>query len=567
MKKKFLKYLSVLSAFICIIITLSVSFFYYNIYQKNEINNVKDNGNTLSGVINNGNPIESLKNINSGDMRITLIGKDGNVLFDTDADANTLDNHSSRTEVKQALEKGNGESKRYSETIKKYSYYYAIKLNNGSVLRVSKSFESGFNLFVDTVPFLLLLIIFFVLISNFIAKILTEKIIEPINKASKQLDGILTEDYIEFEELSAYDEFLPFIRKIKYLNKEIRNYTKLLKSQNNTLDTITSNMQEGLVLLDPLQYVLSVNDSAKAVITSNVKKDYKGQQFISLCRNSKVLDAVSYVIKTKSNTYVDIEANNQYYKYFFSPVLSDSKKIRGVIIFIVNATIEMKNAKMRRDFASNVSHELKTPLTSINGFAEMLKSSMIENKEDIIKTSAMIYKESSRLITLVEDIIRLSQIESGAMSEAQDTDFEALIKEVTVSLTPVAQSKNVTLKAETSPIIIKANPSMLYELAYNLCENAIKYNKPDGKVQISLNVQNDKAVLTVSDTGIGIAPEHISRIYERFYRIDKSRSKQTGGTGLGLSIVKHIVESLNGTINTQSEIDKGTVITVIIPLQ
>ena len=403
------------------------------------------------------------------------------------------------------------------------------------------------------------------IISNIVAKILTQKIIDPINNTSKQLDGVLTEDYLDFEELSSYDEFIPFIRKIKYLNTEIRNYAKLLKSQSYTLNTITSNMQEGLILIDSDQNIISINESAKIVIGTNAKRDILTKPLISICRNQKILDAVAVVLKTKSNHFIDIESNQQYYKYFFSPVLSDNQKIKGVIIFIVNATTEMKSAKMRRDFASNVSHELKTPLTSINGFAEMLKSSMIESKEDVIKTAGMIYKESSRLINLVEDIIRLSQIESGSLAEVENIDLEYITKEVISALNPIAQNKNVSISYETSPIILKANSSMLYELVYNLCENAIKYNKPDGKVDIKIKIENDKVLLTVSDTGVGIAPEHINRIYERFYRIDKSRSKQTGGTGLGLSIVKHIVESLNGTLTTKSELDKGTTISVLIP--
>lgn len=566
MKKKILKNLAIFSTLICITIALAISFLYYTFYQKNEMYKIKSDCKMFASILNNGEPLSILNKIQSGETRITLVSKDGKVLLDTDANVANLENHLGRIEIQQAIKYGWGESLRYSNTLNKDLYYYAIMLNDGSVIRISKPLNSITSLFRTSIPFVLAIMLIFIIVANYISVSLTRKIIGPLNAASQHLDGVLTEDYIEFEELASYEEFLPFIRKIRYLNKEIRSYAKQVKSQSTTINSITSNMQEGLILLDSKQHVLSINQGARKMMGVSLESDYINQPLISLCRNSKVVDTIEFVLSNKTNSYVDLESNQQFYKYFFSPVLKDDGTIRGVIILIVNATAEMKSARIRRDFASNVSHELKTPLTSINGFSEMLENSMIVTSEDVIKTAAMIHKESSRMISLIDDIIRLSQIESGANVPSEKINLADTVNEVMQALTTVADEKTVSLSEKTQPIQIVANPSMAYELVYNLCDNAIKYNNPNGTVSVTLVQVENNAVITVSDTGIGIAEEHLDRIFERFYRVDKSRSKQTGGTGLGLSIVKHIAESLKGTISIQSEIGKGTTITVTIPI-
>jgi two-component system phosphate regulon sensor histidine kinase PhoR len=519
---------------------------------------------SFSGLISEENPAQSVKGIKSGKTRITLIALDGTVLADTDANEETMENHLYRDEIADAISNGKGEALRYSDTIKKESYYYALLLESGYVLRTARPLDSITQVFGRTIPIVILIIFFIIIISVFIATKLTDKIMKPVNIAAAQLDGVLSEEYIEFEDLTEYDEFLPFVRKIRYLNREIRSYVKQLKQQSNTLNTITRNMREGLILLDGEMHILSVNAGARRMLRISEDSDYSNKTLITLSRNTDIIERVEEVISTKSSCYMDVESDGEYQKYFFSPVLKDGGSILGVIIFIVNATVEMKNAKIRRDFASNVSHELKTPLTSINGFAEMLENSMIREKADVIKTAKLIHKESSRMITLVDDIMRLSQIESGTLSEAENISLLDTANEVVSALSASAGNKKVKLEAELAPVFVKANPSMVYELMFNLCDNAIKYNKPGGEVRLSVSLQDNNVIISVSDTGIGIPDEHLDRIFERFYRVDKSRSKQTGGTGLGLSIVKHIVEVMNGTIKIQSEKDKGTTITVSI---
>ncbi len=566
MKKKFLKYLFLLTISICAVLIIAVSWFLYNFYRNNQIESIKSFCIITSQLIDSDSSLEYLENIDSSDMRITLIDSDGSAVFDTATNSSSLKSFLQEPEIINANETGTGESSQYSSVLKSNVFVYVIKLNNNMLLRVETPLKGIYQNIAATVPLILLILLVFALISNFIAKLLTHRIIEPINKASKQLDGVLTQDQLDFEELDAYEEFLPFIKKIKFLNHEIRDYARQIDEQSHTLNTITSNMQEGLLILDSQQRIISINESAKSVISYGYTRKFTGQTFISVCRNQRILEAINKVINTKTNNFIDIEKNKQFYKFFLSPVISENNNFQGVIIFIVNATAEIKNSKMRRDFASNVSHELKTPLTSINGFAEMLKSSMIDEK-DIIKISSMIYKESGRLISLVDDIIRLSQIENGALIDTQDVDFENIVNEVVSSLTPIAENRKITFALNTKPLIIKSSYSMLYELVYNLCENAIKYNVENGSINVVLKSSDKEAILSVTDTGIGIAEEHLSRIFERFYRVDKSRSKQTGGTGLGLSIVKHVVESLNGNISITSEPGKGTAITVTLPKQ
>ncbi len=565
MKNKIIKYVSVFSTLICISVAFLLTMYYYSFYKNNEMQDVRTDCQSFSGLLNMDNPVESLKNIKSGKTRITLIAQDGTVFADTDADPLLMENHLNREEVLEAVNTGKGEALRHSDTIKKVSFYYAIKLDNGYILRTARPLDSISSVFGKTIPMVILIIVVIVILSIFIATKLTEKIMKPINIASAQLDGVLTEEYIEFEDLTEYDEFLPFVRKIRYLNREIRSYVKQIKQQSNTLNAITQNMQEGLILLDKELHILSVNSGARKILKISGETDFSNKTLITISRNKEIIDRVEDVISTKSNCYFDTETDGEFLKYFFSPVLKDNESVLGVVIFIVNATIEMRNAKIRRDFASNVSHELKTPLTSINGFAEMLENSMIRGKDDIIKTAKLIHKESSRMITLIDDIMRLSQIESGILAEVENVDLAETSSEVVTTLLPFAEEKKVSIKAQVSPIKIKANSSMVYELIFNLCDNAIKYNKTGGEVLISVESSDNNAVITVTDTGIGIPNEHIDRIFERFYRVDKSRSKQTGGTGLGLSIVKHIVEVMKGTIKINSEMNKGTTITVIIP--
>lgn len=568
MRKKFLKYLTVLSTIICVTITITVTLVFYSKYLNSVITNTKDTGTSIAGIINNSNNDSYLQGIKTGNLRISLIDKNGIVLYDTDNDYSTLENHSDRIEFQNALKHGYGESQRFSQTVEKNLYYYAIKLENGNILRISKPLDNMLTYIFKALPFLLLLIFIFAIISNSISKILTKKVIEPINNTSRELDGVLTDEFaeMEFEDLSSYEEFLPFIRKIKYLNKEIRNYAKEIKAQRYTLSTITTNMQEGFILLDNQQHIVSINDSAKKSAGTISSADYIGQPFIKFCRNSVILEAISKAFNTKNKIYLDINNNEFYFKYIINPVLNETKDINGIFILIINTTDEMTNAIMRRDFASNVSHELKTPLTSINGFAEMLENNMITDNDELAKTYKRIRNESSRMITLINDIMRLSQIESNSSIETEEINLEDTINEVITSLSHIANDKQVKFITSTSPVIINANNSMIYELIFNLAENAIKYNKPNGTVTIELSSDEKYCILRISDTGIGIESKHLNRIFERFYRIDKSRSKQTGGTGLGLSIVKHIVENHNGKINISSTPGKGTIITVLLPL-
>lgn len=321
MKKKLLKYLVVFSTMLCILVALLISVYYYGFYKKNEIKTIKSEAIIFSSLLNNGKPTEELKGVQSGSTRITLISKSGQVLFDTDADKNQLENHLGRAEIQQALKDGEGSSLRYSETLKENLYYYAVRLSDGSVLRISRPLNGITNVFMSSIPFLVLFIVIAIIIADYITVLLTDRIVKPLNIASQQLETVLTDDYVELEELAAYDEFLPFIRKIRGLNIEIRNYAKQLKNQNNTINSITSTMQEGLIVLDGKQHIISINTGAIKMMGLSPDKNYINQSLISICRSTKVLGAVENVISKKTNTYLDIENKQQFHKYYFSPVL------------------------------------------------------------------------------------------------------------------------------------------------------------------------------------------------------------------------------------------------------
>lgn len=566
MKRRLIRCLLSFSIILSFAVAFTISLVDYEKYKKSEMLAVKRSCEIVASILNSGED-EDIFSLKTEQTRVTLVMPSGKVIFDTDASIDSLGNHKDRTEIANAMKKGTGESLRHSDSIGKLFYYYAIKLDSGNILRVSQSFMGAGQSVLSLIPYVLLFVIIFAVISVFIVNILTKHIVAPINNSAKKLDELLTDDAIEFDEMSAYEEFIPFIKKISTLNEDIRAYAIKLKEQTERLEAIAGNMQEGLIVIDNSENILSINNGATKVLRINDGRKLIGKHFLNACRDNAINEAIHKSIKTGKSIYIDKESMHHFYKYFFSPVLSENGECKGLIIFIINMTAEMMNEQLRRDFATNVSHELKTPLTSIAGFAEMLKSKMISAPDEVVKTSSIIYRESSRLITLVEEIIRLSQIESGKSGEREKLDLKSTVNETLEAVEHSAEQRHVTIKTDCESAIINANRSSMYELIYNLCDNAIKYNKENGEVSVSLKSHDNVAELIVSDTGIGIPHEHLDRVFERFYRVDKSRSKQTGGTGLGLSIVKHIVEEQKGHISIDSTQEKGTTIKVTLPLE
>lgn len=492
---------------------------------------------------------EALSKIASDEYRITLISPEGNVLYESDPQASEdrMDNHKDRPEIREAFETGNGSSARESDTIGRVTYYYAVRLQNGDVLRVSRQVDSVFSVFGGIIPILIVITIYVLLVCLVMASEMTKGIIKPIESMAKDPDAV------------AYDELVPFSNMIERQRREIEEQMGRIQQETDKINTIIANMEEGFVLLDGEKNVLMHNDSAIRLLQSG-PGDVIGNSFIRLSRNENVNHCIDSASKGKSRE-ASFEAGERELQLLANPVYSKGGQI-GVICIIVDVTGRHALDQMRQEFTANVSHELKTPLTSISGYAEMIESGIA--KDGDVKTfAAKIHKEAGRLVTLIGDIIRLSQLdEAPPQVPPERVDMASLVEECTDSLVISADKHKVSLETDVMPCTVRGDRSMLYELIYNLCDNAIRYNKENGSVLISVKPRDGKVVLKVKDTGIGIPKEHQARIFERFYRVDKSRSKQTGGTGLGLAIVKHIAEQHRARISIESGEGLGTEITV-----
>lgn len=497
-----------------------------------------------------GQGTETLPKLGEDGYRITMIAGGGDVLYESDPEASKahMDNHKDRPEIKQAFETGEGSSARESDTIGRVTYYYAVRLQNGDVLRVSKQVDSVFSVFGGIIPILIVIAVYVLLVCLVMAAEMTKGIIKPIENMAKDPDAV------------AYDELVPFSNMIEKQRREIEEQMERIQQETDKINTVIANMEEGFVLLDSDKNVLMHNDSALHLLQSGVP-DIIGGSFIRLTRNENVNHCVDCASRGKGMETV-FEAAGRHLQLLANPVYSKGEQI-GVICIIVDMTGKRELDMMRQEFTANVSHELKTPLTSISGYAEMIESGLAKDG-DVKAFAAKIHKEAGRLVALIGDIIKLSQLDEEPAEPKRDmrVDMAALIEECADSLVISADKHKVTIETDASPCVVRGDRNMLYELVYNLCDNAIRYNKENGSVLLRVRPQDGKTVLTVKDTGIGIPKEHQARIFERFYRVDKSRSKQTGGTGLGLAIVKHIAEQNRASITLQSEQGAGTEITV-----
>ncbi len=478
-------------------------------------------------------------------IRVTVIDTDGVVRYDSFTDADDMDNHFERPEVIQAVKTGRGEARRYSESLGDETYYYAIKLNDGYILRVSENTDIIYRLFMRASASVAVIILACFLITNVITGKMTDRLIEPINKID-----------LENDIYSSYDELAPFVHKIQTQKGEIVRQMRDIETRANTLTSIMQNMREGLVLIDNKGIVVSVNNSAKAIFA--VTDKIVGKNMYNISRNPHITERIAGALNGKFND-IDHDLANKTYNISFSPV-----KGGGAIILCFDITEQRERENLRREFTANVSHELKTPLTTIMGYSELMEIGMVRQGDER-ELAGKIKNEAKRLLSLIEDIINLSEIEeSGCEAERNDVDLEQVALEVERTLSAHAHNSGVKLKLDTQKVIVNGSAHMLYEIIYNLADNAIKYNKENGEVLIKVEKADDKARITVKDNGIGIPDADKDRVFERFYRVDKSRSRAKGGTGLGLSIVKHAVNFHNGTIEMDSHEGKGTTITITI---
>lgn len=491
-----------------------------------------------------------LKNISSGHFRLSLIAKDGSVLYDTAADAESLENHGGREEIKQALESGEGESIRYSSTLLQKTIYCAKRLDDGRVLRISVSRATVGAIAMGMISPIIAVGVGALILSGVLASRLAKRIVEPLNKLD--LEHPLDND--------SYEELSPLLSRINKQRAQIAEQLAELRHRTDEFEQVTGNMKEGLVLIDTNENVLSINSAARNIFSA--AEDCIGKSFLTVDR-SRDLNAAIHSAFEHGHSEIHSDKNGRTYQFDISRIDSDGSAF-GAVILLFDITDRESAEKLRREFTANVSHELKTPLQGIIGSAELIESGMVK-AADMPRFVGHIREEAQRLVSLVNDIIRLSQLDEGDSLPTERVDLLSVAEEAAADLSEAAKARNISLLAEGESVFVFGIKRLLYEVIYNLGENAVKYNVENGNVLISVAKEENSAVLTVGDSGIGIAPEHQSRIFERFYRVDKSHSKASGGTGLGLSIVKHAVQRHGGKIELESEPGKGTTIRVILP--
>ena len=480
--------------------------------------------------------------------RITWIDNSGNVTYDSYVDAETMQNHSDREEFIEALEKGKGSSTRYSATLTEETIYEAIRLKDGSVLRISTNYATALALVVDMLQPIAFILLIVVVLSGCFAHFMAKNVVKPFNELD--LDAPLEND--------VYEELSPLLHKIHSQQSAIKQQMFLLKNKQEEFKQITEHMKETLVLLDNKDKIISMNQAAKELFC--VEGDCEEENFLAIDRKEEMRVALDEVKKNGKASFI-ANRNGRDYNFELSRIDAD-EGTQGVVILAFDVSDKLNAEKNRREFTANVSHELKTPLQSIIGAAELLENDIIK-EEDRPHFISNIRKEASRLVDLIEDIIRLSQMDEHMEMEKEEVSLCKIANEVRETLLDAATNKNIDIEVYGDDVNMLGVHSLLYEMLYNLCDNAIKYNNLGGYVKIFIENRNNSIILRIEDNGIGISKEHHEKIFERFYRVDKSHSKVSGGTGLGLAIVKHAVMIHDGKVIVKSKVNEGTVIEVI----
>lgn len=552
MKKRFFRYLLGISLLTLFLSTIASMFIYYSVYVKRSNEDLRNivitMGETLNKVEDDKNYLESLAKKRM-DFRITLIQEDGEVLYDSKKDVRFLPSHKDRPEVIKAKKLGYAQVERYSNTLSKDLYYVSLRLDDGNMIRISREMDNLIGAFTKVLPFDILMSLLVFLIATVVSKKLTKKTFDPLNNLEEDLLNVDT---------NKLPEISPFINKIKKQNMTIEESYKEIARERDTINTILKNMKESLVIVDENKNLLTVNDSAREIFNS--KRDILGENIINLIRDENILNMADEALKGK-NCEAITSIGDREYKCYVNPVFED-KKVRGLLILFIDETEEIKATRLREEFSSNVSHELKTPLTSISGFSELLLNDLVEDKdkEGFYK---LIYDDSKRLLSLVEDIMKISGLEHAGDFDKEEIDLKEIIAEILKGYKNLIEEKNIYVNLEGSGSVFE-NRTMIWELFSNLINNGFKYNKDSGKLDIKISEDANTCKIIIKDTGIGIPQEDLARIFERFYRVDKSRSRKVGGTGLGLSIVKHVIQNIGGKIKISSELGEGTSFEILL---
>ena len=549
MTKKIFQSILLVAGCVLLASLLIIMGFLYDYFGGVEENQLRDELSLAAAAVEDGGA-DYLSRLTADRCRLTWIAADGSVLYDTKTNAESLENHASRAEVSQALATGTGESTRYSSTLMEKTMYYAQRLDDGTVLRISISRATVGMIAVGMIQPLLIVLIVALILSGLLARRLSRRIVDPLN--SLDLEHPLDND--------AYEELSPLLKRIHRQHVEIQMQLRELREKTDEFTQITGSMREGLVLLDEHGSILSISAAAQALFGADAQ--CVGRDFLTIERSHEISAAIQ-AAAADGHSEVRAERAGRVYQFDISRITSDGKFL-GTVILAFDITEQEFAERNRREFTANVSHELKTPLQGIIGSAELIENGMVK-PEDLPRFVGHIHAEAARLVTLIDDIIRLSQLDEGDAMPTEPVDLLAVSQEAAENLHDAAAARNVTVSVTGQPAVLPGVRRLIYEIVYNLCDNAIKYNRDGGRVDVTVAADAGGSSITVADTGIGIAPEHQARVFERFYRVDKSHSKASGGTGLGLSIVKHAVQYHHGRIELESTPGTGTTIRVVFP--
>lgn len=561
MRKRIFKTMSILTVISIFIVAIVSTIMDYQNFERRLRKDVENITGLLRKSVESGG-VSFLKEMdNKTDYRITYISPDGSVLYDSEVPTDEIDgmsNHMDRPEVIQAVNVGSGRSSRHSNTLSVKTYYYAERLDDGSILRIAMEENSEFSQMLELLPELIVIILLVLIFSFLISRQQTKKIVEPINRINFDDSSLNADD-------SIYEELYPFIRKINKQKNVIEEQIRNIESSKSEIEAITQNMSEGLIIIDAGENVLSYNRSAKELLDIN-ETTGRIHNFIAFNRNESIIRQIELALKGERSEST-IHLHQRVYQVIASPVIIGTD-ITGAVIVIIDETEKELRDELRREFSANVSHELKTPLTSISGYAEIMESGIVK-EEDMLNFAGIIHTEALRLIHLVEDIIKISRLDDNQVElEKEEVCLLDIVSENIRYLQELAQKRKICVTSSGCNAVVYGVRQILNEMVHNLIENAIKYNKESGTVSVSVEEgrkSGQRVILTVSDTGIGIPQNDIERVFERFYRVDKSHSKAIGGTGLGLSIVKHGAIYHNAKIEIESEVNKGTCIRIIFP--
>lgn len=552
MKKRFFRYLLGIALLTLFLSTVASMFVFYSGYAKRSNEDLRNIVMTMGESLNKyEDDIDYLEGLTNKklDFRITLIREDGEVLYDSKKDVKLLPSHKDRPEVIEAKKLGYAQVERYSNTLSKDLYYVSLRLDDGNMIRISREMDNLIGAFTKVLPLDILMSLVIFIVAAFVSSSLTKKTFDPLNNLEEDLINIDT---------NIFPEISPFINRIKNQKLTIDENYKEIARERDTINTILKNMRESLVIVDENKNLLTVNDSAREIFNS--KRDILGENIINLIRDEEILKMADEALEGKSTEAIT-RIGNRDYKCYVNPVFED-KRVRGLLILFIDETEEIRALRLREEFSSNVSHELKTPLTSISGFSELLVNDLVEDKdkEGFYK---LIYNDSKRLLSLVEDIMKISGLENAGEYDKEEVDLREIISEILKGYEGLIEEKNIKVNFEGDGSLFE-NRTMIWELFSNLINNGLKYNKEGGRLDIKISEEEENYKVLIADTGIGIPQEDLARIFERFYRVDKSRSRRVGGTGLGLSIVKHILQNIDGKVKIYSQLGQGTTFELLL---